>query len=210
MRVSPTFQTVVCLWLLSVIAPACRATEGRQLPPNTPLSKPGDFIWTPEASTTGEISIIVDLPKQALHVYRGATRIGSSTISSGGRGRPSPPGVYTILEKQIFHRSNLYQNAPMPFMQRLGWDGFAIHAGVLPGYPASHGCVRLPHTFAELLYQQTKCGLSVIVANVPEERPRALPPKKEKLELLYSTEPKSDLKKLLIGLMGPVGPMGDS
>lgn len=160
------------------------ATEGRQLPAHSPLTRPGDFTWAPELAADGEVSIIVHLPKQELYVYRGNTCIGSSTISSGRRGRSSPPGVYTILEKKVFHRSNLYQNAPMPFMQRLTWCGVAMHAGLLPGYPASHGCLRLPRKFSKLLFEYTKCGLTVIVTDAPMEQ--QAPEPMEKLEPLYA------------------------
>jgi hypothetical protein len=98
-------------------------------------------------------------------VYRGGTRIGVSTISTGRPGHDTPPGVFTILQKQKMHRSTLYDDAPMPFMQRLTWDGIALHAGRLPGYPASHGCIRLPKAFAEALYGVTDHGGVVVVAD---------------------------------------------
>ncbi|GAB6195605.1 hypothetical protein PAGU2595_009080 [Lysobacter xanthus] len=126
---------------------------------------PGTYEWTPERSTAGPVVVVVSLPEQTAHVYRGGVRIGRSSISSGKTGHDTPPGVYEILEKQKVHHSNKYNNAPMPFMQRLTWDGIALHAGHIPGYPASHGCVRLPKAFAEQLFQVTERGGMVVVAD---------------------------------------------
>ena len=125
----------------------------------------GAYEWTPEVSPTGPLTVIVSLPAQEVHVYRGDTRIGRSSISSGRPGYDTPPGVYEILEKREVHHSKKYNNAPMPFMQRLTWDGIALHAGQIPGYPASHGCVRLPMAFAERLFEVTEKGGRVIVAD---------------------------------------------
>jgi len=98
-------------------------------------------------------------------VYRNGVIIGASSISSGKKGHETPTGVYTILQKNADHYSNIYNNAPMPYMQRLTWRGIAIHAGRLPGYPASHGCVRMPYEFAAKLFAETKTGLTVVVSN---------------------------------------------
>lgn len=89
--------------------------------------------------------------------------VAETKISSGARGRETPTGVFSILEKKREHYSNLYDSAPMPFMQRITWSGVAMHAGILPGYPASHGCIRLPYNFARQLYAVTKVGARVIV-----------------------------------------------
>lgn len=126
---------------------------------------PGEFEWTPERSPSGPVVVVVSLPEQMAHVYRGGVRIGRSTISSGKAGHETPTGVFPILQKRREHYSNLYNNAPMPFMQRLTWDGVALHAGKIPGYPASHGCVRLPHEFAEQLFAITEHGVNVVVAD---------------------------------------------
>lgn len=134
-------------------------------PPVPAVMAPGDYDWNPERSLAGDVVIVVSLPQQLVHVYRGGVRIGESTISSGRPGHDTPTGVFTILQKQKMHRSTLYDDAPMPFMQRLTWDGIALHAGRLPGYPASHGCVRLPAAFAESLYDVTDHGGVVIVAD---------------------------------------------
>ena len=126
---------------------------------------PGDFVWHPEASPAGDVVILVSIPRQELHVYRGGVRIARSSISSGKPGHDTPEGVFPILQKKRMHHSNLYDDAPMPFMQRLTWGGVALHSGRNPGYPASHGCIRLPNEFAELLYDVTSHDTTVVVAN---------------------------------------------
>ena len=123
----------------------------------------GEFIWNPEFSASGPLVIIISLREQTLSAYRNGIRIARSSISSGRKGRSTPAGVFTILEKEVTHFSNKYHHAPMPYMQRLTWQGIALHGGQLPGYPASHGCIRLPHEFAKLLYSITTRGTTVIV-----------------------------------------------
>jgi hypothetical protein len=135
--------------------------------------KPGDFKWEPERSLEGPVAIIISLPDQMLHVYRNGVRIGISTCSTGKTGHATPAGVFTILEKDKHHRSSIYDNAPMPNMNRLTWSGVALHAGHLPGYPASHGCIRLPMKFSELLFDVTHVGTPVIIANASSQ-PRSV------------------------------------
>lgn len=125
----------------------------------------GEFTWNPEFSASGPLVIIISLGEQTLSAYRNGIRIARSSISSGAKGRSTPTGVFTILEKQVTHYSSKYQHAPMPYMQRLTWKGIALHGGDLPGYPASHGCIRLPHEFAPLLYSITTRGTTVIVVD---------------------------------------------
>jgi hypothetical protein len=127
--------------------------------------KPGEYLWLPEVSPQGPVVIVVSLPEQLAYVYRNGVLIGASTVSTGKKGHETPTGVFTILQKNEDHYSNLYDNAPMPYMQRLTWSGVALHAGRLPGYPASHGCVRMPYEFARQLYAETKTGLTVVVAD---------------------------------------------
>jgi hypothetical protein len=126
--------------------------------------KPGEFTWHPERSPAGPVAIVVSIPDQRVHVYRNGIRIGVSTCSTGKPGHATPTGVFTILQKDKDHRSSTYNNAPMPNMNRLTWDGVALHAGKLPGYPASHGCVRLPMAFSEKLFGVTHVGTPVIIA----------------------------------------------
>ena len=129
---------------------------------DAPLA-PGEFDWHPEASPAGEVVVLVSIPKQEMNVYRGGVRIGRSSISSGKPGHDTPTGVFPILQKKKMHHSNLYDDAPMPFMQRLTWGGIALHSGRNPGYPASHGCIRLPDEFAERLYDVTERGDTTVV-----------------------------------------------
>ncbi len=127
-------------------------------------STPPAFFWHPEIAPVGPMVMVVSLDEQYLYVYRNGVAIGASPISSGRPGFETPTGVYTILQKEREHRSNLYDDAPMPFMQRLTWDGIAMHAGTLPGRPASHGCIRLPQAFAEKLFQVSQRGAVVVIA----------------------------------------------
>ena len=143
-----------------------KMTQGRMVN-GKPIEQfePGDFTWEPERSPGGPVSIIVSIDEQLVHVYRGGIRIAVSTCSTGKTGHSTPAGVFTILQKDKDHRSSTYNNAQMPNMNRLTWKGIALHAGNLPGYPASHGCVRLPVKFSELLFSVTHLGTPVILAN---------------------------------------------
>lgn len=145
---------------------------GKQVVKSIHDLKPGEFTWHPERSSEGPVAIVVSLPDQLVHVYRNGLRIAVSTCSTGKKGHSTPTGVFAILEKDKNHRSSTYNNAPMPNMNRLTWSGVALHAGNLPGYPASHGCVRLPRKFSELLFSLTHVGTPVIIAGShaqPEE-----------------------------------------
>jgi len=138
----------------------------------------GQWAWYEQpqiikASTSDwdPVSIVVSIADQRAYVYRGGTLVGASTVSTGSKGHQTPTGAFTILQKKVFHRSNLYSNAPMPYMQRLTWDGIALHAGHLPGYPASHGCIRFPAAFAKQLYALTELGGDVMVIDEPVVTP---------------------------------------
>jgi hypothetical protein len=136
-------------------------------PIDTPPSalKPGEFIWSPEVVPDGPLVMVISITEQRAYLYRNGLRIAVSTVSTGKKGKDTPTGVFTILQKNKDHHSSIYNNASMPFMQRLTWDGVALHAGKLPGYPASHGCVRLPYEFARLLFDTTSFGMTVVVAS---------------------------------------------
>jgi len=125
--------------------------------------KPGQYLWASSIPAEGDTRVVVDLLTQMAYVYRGEQLVGASTLSSAKRGMVTPYGFWTILEKRPFYRSKKYDNAPMPFMQRIDNYGIAFHGGVNPGYPASHGCMRLPMKFAEKLYGLTKIGSKVII-----------------------------------------------
>lgn len=122
--------------------------------------------------TKGPLLISVSLATQSLTVYDDGVAIAHSPISSGTKEYPTPTGVFSVIQKQRFHRSNLYSAAPMPFMQRVTWSGVALHGGKLPGYPASHGCIRLPDDFAVRLWRTTSTGARVVITQrgtVPAE-----------------------------------------
>ena len=126
------------------------------------------------ASTENDpLRLVISRDEQRVDVYRGSELIASSPVSTGKRGYETPLGVYSILGKRKVHYSNRYGNAPMPFMQRITWSGIALHAGRVPGYPASHGCIRLPRDFAIKLFRMTRIGADVIVTSTPT-RPQSL------------------------------------
>lgn len=124
---------------------------------------PGDYRWLGQGPWDGPIYMVISIEKQMIHVYSGDQLIGLASVSTGMKGHRTPTGDFLILQKRQWHRSNLYSNAPMPYMQRLTWDGIALHAGHNPGYPASHGCIRLPYAFARDLFALTKMGTLVEV-----------------------------------------------
>jgi hypothetical protein len=143
--------------------------------------KPGEFTWKGDAVPAGPIVVVVSLTEQRAYVYRNGIRIGATTVSSGKPGHQTPTGIFTILQKDADHHSKKYNNAPMPFTERLTWDGVALHAGGLPGYPSSHGCIHLPSEFAKLLFQISPMGMTVVVAEeheAPEDvvHPAAIAP----------------------------------
>ena len=124
---------------------------------------PGEYRWAPAIPETGETRVVIDLLTQLFYVYRGDQLVGVATISSGKKGRETPLGFWAVMNKQKLGHSRKYENAPMPFMQMYDAKGIAFHAGPNPGYPASHGCVRLPLKFAERLYGLTSMGTKVII-----------------------------------------------
>jgi len=113
----------------------------------------------------GPLLIVISIADQRISLYDNRELIARSTVSTGVRDHPTPLGVFSVISKSKFHRSNIYSNAPMPFMQRITWSGIALHAGDLPGYPASHGCIRLTHDFATRLFHLTKRGTRVVIAH---------------------------------------------
>ena len=125
---------------------------------------PGRFVWS-DPGTAGPVTVVVSLPLQRAFVYRGDALVAATAVSTGTDDKPTPTGVYRILQKAAEHRSNLYDDASMPYMQRLTWDGIALHAGRNPGFPASHGCVRLPASFAKKLFEVTTLGTTVVVTD---------------------------------------------
>ncbi len=131
----------------------------------TETKKSADKKSADKAGTKGSVYAIVSLPDQHVTVYDATGRIARSRVSTGQAGHRTPSGIYSVIGKSRFHRSNIYSGAPMPWMQRITWSGIAMHAGVVPGYPASHGCIRLPFAFAPQMFALTKMGARVVVAS---------------------------------------------
>src|SRR5262245_2738347 len=140
-------------------------TEGVRVSSDTVTLKPGQYVWEPERAPEGPLLIVASITEQVAYVYRNGIRIARSSCSTGRPGHPTPTGVFTILEKEVHHTSSIYKGAEMPYMERVTWGGIALHAGDLPGYPDSHGCVRLPLEFSKLLFGVTMKGATVIIAD---------------------------------------------
>jgi lipoprotein-anchoring transpeptidase ErfK/SrfK len=157
---------LVTMMLLSACAVDQRQVAGPVVPAAAfgvaSLAAP-DSRWVSDVPATGPVRVVVSLSDQMAWVYRADRLIGASTISSGKKNHESPVGQFPILDKQVFHRSNRYSAAPMPFMLRLNRYGVALHGGVVPGYPASHGCFRLPMSFAKKLFATVARGDVVYV-----------------------------------------------
>ena len=137
---------------------------------------PGRSFWLPELSPAGPVVAVVNLYTQHAQIYRNGIAIGYTSVSTGKRGYGTPTGRFQVLEKRRFHRSSTYDNAPMPWMVRLTWSGIAFHSGALPGFPASHGCIRLPASFAPQLFGALSLGDTVAVLNQPADAFTTLAP----------------------------------
>src|SRR5216684_8481851 len=111
----------------------------------------------------GPLIIAVSIDKQKVRIFDDNGVFAEAPVSTGMHGHPTPTGVFSVIQKHKFHHSNIYSGAPMPYMQRITWSGVAIHAGVLPGYPASHGCIRMPMAFAVKMWNWTRLGARVVV-----------------------------------------------
>src|SRR5262245_55543108 len=142
-------------------------TEGVRVSPESATLKPGEYVWEPERAPDGPLRIVASVTEQVAYVYRNGIRIARSSVSTGRPGHRTPTGVFTILEKEVHHTSSIYKGAEMPYMERVTWGGIALHAGYLPGYPDSHGCVRLPLEFSKLLFGVTMKGANVTIADTP-------------------------------------------
>jgi len=125
--------------------------------------KPGEFKWAADVPQAGDTKVVIDTLTQLFYVYRDDKLVGVATISTGKKGRETPLGFWSVMLKKVKGYSRKYDNAPMPFMQMYDPMGIAFHAGPNPGYPASHGCVRLPLKFAEKLFGLTQVGTKVII-----------------------------------------------
>ena len=169
-------------------------TEGA--PTGKPIGplQPGQYWWAPRISPDGPVMILVSLPEQIMNVYRNGVLVARSSISSGMPGHSTPTGVFTILQKSADHYSKTYDNAPMPYMQRLTWDGVAFHSGFLPGHAASHGCIRLPFEFSQKLFDLTRQGGTVVIGD------------NHSLQTSYAADPGLILPVLQTGSGQPLAP----
>jgi len=170
----PVLALPASIFAPPALAQGAKVSSAVELAARADRLKPGEWVWAPQIAPVGPLLIYVDLSRQLASVYRNGVRIGVTTVSSGKPGYETPTGVFTILQKDIDHHSSVYNNAAMPYTQRLTWSGVALHAGGLPGYPESHGCVHLPYRFAQLLYAVTTLGATVIIAgaaSAPVEAP---------------------------------------
>ena len=126
-------------------------------------ARPGDS-GVADTDNGEPLFLVVSTGSQKVDIYRGTSLLTSSPVSTGTAAHPTFLGAFSIIEKQRWHHSNIYSGAPMPWMNRITWSGTALHAGVVPGYPASHGCIRLPYSFAPELYQITRVGDNVVIS----------------------------------------------
>ena len=151
-----TFLTTLGIAALSVaIAVAPAEAKKQKAPADTGIADSG----------SGEpLFLVVSTGAQKVDVYRGTTLVTTSQVSTGMPAHPTFLGAFSIIEKQRWHHSNIYSGAPMPWMNRITWSGTALHAGVVPGYPASHGCIRLPYSFAPKLFDITSVGDNVVIS----------------------------------------------
>lgn len=160
-----------CLWPAAALALAspCAAQQvdisKGSVAETVAALKPGQYAWAAEIAPDGPMLLIVNLTTQRAVLFRNGVPIGATTVSTGRPGYETPTGVFTILQKKVEHYSRTYDNAPMPYMERLTWKGVALHAGYLPGRPASHGCIRMPLGFAKLLYGVTRLGMTVVITD---------------------------------------------
>jgi lipoprotein-anchoring transpeptidase ErfK/SrfK len=125
--------------------------------------KPGNYVWRDVPKSAGEERVVISLSDQLAYLYRGDTLVAAASISTAKAPKITPTGIFTVLEKRPMYHSKKYDNAPMPFMQRIDDYGIAMHAGYNPGEPASHGCIRLPAKFASRLYKVTGVGTPVLI-----------------------------------------------
>jgi lipoprotein-anchoring transpeptidase ErfK/SrfK len=144
--------------------PVARAKPARSDPrPWADAALSADAAPPGRAPSGAGVRIVVSLPLQKAYVFDGGELLWTAPVSTGKRGHETPVGTFPILQKKVHHRSSKYDDAPMPYMQRLTWYGIALHAGHVPGYPASHGCIRLPRSYAKKLYNLTDHGTRVTI-----------------------------------------------
>jgi len=133
--------------------------------PSDAFARKSAQVELQQSAAKGPLTLVISIGNQSVSVYDGDKRVARAPVSTGKRGHRTPTGIFSIIQKRRQHYSNLYRGASMPFMQRITWSGIALHAGALPGYPASHGCIRLPYSFARDLFKLTTMGDRVIVTS---------------------------------------------
>ena len=165
-RVKTRFEMLTGIVLGAVLLLGSVPAFAQQMPPTTRPEdlKPGEFVWIPRVSPSGPVVVLVSLSEQFAYVYRNGIVIGFCPVATGKPGHETPTGVFTILQRDKDHVSNLY-NAKMPYTQRLTWSGICLHAGSVPGYPNSHGCVHLPLEFSQKLFEIEDLGGTVVIAD---------------------------------------------
>ena len=168
------FAALLTVTILLAVPTSAQRRQAVSLEAAAQSLRAGDYYWRDTDPSAGDVAVVISRSAQAAYVFRGGTLIGVASVSTGKPGKRTPLGEFTVLQKRVYHRSNVYSNAPMPYMQRLTWDGIALHAGHNPGYPASHGCIRLPRAFAILLFNVTQMGAAVAI--VDEDRVVPIPP----------------------------------
>lgn len=158
------FSTLLCCLML--VALPSSSLDAQQVSPDTAVDElaQGEFVWNPDAAPAGPVVVLVSLNKQQAFVYRNGIEIGYTLVSTGKKGHETPTGVFTILQKDKDHVSSIYK-AKMPYTERLTWSGICLHAGGLPGYPSSHGCIHLPLEFSRLLFEINELGATVVIAD---------------------------------------------
>ncbi len=166
---------------LALIIPAALAPADAALARRAKRDAPASADSGPQIPP-GQLHVVISIRAQSVAVYSDGVLAARSRVSTGMKGFPTPTGVFSVIQKNRHHRSNIYSGAPMPFMQRLTWSGIALHQGVLPGYPASHGCIRLTQDFAQSLWKRTRLGARVVVTQQEAEpysitHPRLFAPK---------------------------------
>jgi hypothetical protein len=159
--------TLLLLFLLPITGTAQFWGAKAPRPIDTPKDslKRGEFTWAPELAPVGPIVVTVNLDDQFAYTYRNGVLIGIATVSTGKKGHQTPTGVFVTTYKDAKHRSSKYNNAPMPYTQRFTSSGIALHAGGVPKYPSSHGCVHLPSEYARLLFKESPVGMTVVVTD---------------------------------------------
>ena len=157
---------ILLMFAVAVVGFIGPPSIAQQVSPDTEVDDlaQGEFVWNPQASPAGPVVVLVSLNKQQAFVYRNGIVIGYTLVSTGKKGHETPTGVFTILQKDKDHVSSIY-NAKMPYTERLTWSGICLHAGGLPGYPSSHGCIHLPLEFSHLLFDINELGATVVIAD---------------------------------------------